>query len=89
MAQTWAQSCAWKHGQPALDTEPPFSVIGQNLYMATGRVGRPLDLTRAVQLWYDEKADYDYDTMRCVAGKMCGHYTQVRHMQVFNVQSHV
>lgn len=74
MAQAWAESCVWQHGQPELDTEPPFNAIGQNLFAASGRA---LNLTRGVQLWYDEKTDYDYDTQRCVVGRMCGHYTQV------------
>jgi hypothetical protein len=31
----------------------------------------------AVQGWYAEISDYTFDTGACVAGKMCGHYTQV------------
>jgi len=30
-----------------------------------------------VQAWYDEIADYDYETNSCQEGKMCGHFTQV------------
>jgi len=74
MAQTWAEGCVWQHGQPELDTEPPFKAVGQNLFAVSGGA---LDLTTAVQVWYDEKTDYDYDTQSCVAGRMCGHYTQV------------
>ena len=32
--------------------------------------------TDAVQLWVNEKGDYDYDSNSC-AGEQCGHYTQV------------
>ncbi|XP_050366075.1 pathogenesis-related protein 1-like [Argentina anserina] len=32
---------------------------------------------QAVQLWADEKKDYNYDTNTCAPGKVCGHYTQV------------
>lgn len=36
-----------------------------------------LSPTAAVQLWVSEKQFYNYDTNSCVAGKVCGHYTQV------------
>ena len=75
MAETWASGCVFEHGQPELDTEPPFSTIGQNLYMV---MGAAMNLTDAVQAWYDEKHDFDYDTLKCAPGKPCGHYTQVR-----------
>ena len=48
--------------------------MGQNLYAG---YPPPLDFERAVQKWYDEKADYDYDTNSCRDGAVCGHYTQV------------
>jgi len=75
MAQSWAAGCDWSHGQPKLDTDQPFDVIGQNLYMVTGR--KAVNLTDAVQLWFDEKMYYNYDKLECAAHKMCGHYTQV------------
>ncbi|CAK9145000.1 unnamed protein product [Ilex paraguariensis] len=31
----------------------------------------------AVDLWVQEKADYDYNSNNCTEWKMCGHYTQV------------
>ena len=31
----------------------------------------------AVKMWVNEKADYDYKSNTCAAGKVCGHYTQV------------
>ena len=75
MAATWAAGCDFRHGQPPIQGDPPFSAIGQNLYAGSGR--KTISLTSAIQLWYDEKVDYDYDTLSCVPGKMCGHYTQV------------
>lgn len=40
--------------------------------------GKPdLSGTNAVKMWVDEKADYDYNSNTCAAGKQCGHYTQV------------
>ena len=75
MAVKWAAGCAFVHGQPKLDTDPPFAVIGQNLYVVSS--SRKINLTSGIQLWYDEKADYTYDTLQCAEGKPCGHYTQV------------
>jgi len=74
MAETWASGCAFVHGQPTPATDPPFAVIGQNLYLVSNRA---INLTSAVQMWYDEKPDYDYDTLQCADGEQCGHYTQV------------
>lgn len=31
----------------------------------------------AVQAWYDENKDYDYDTDTCQPNAVCGHYTWV------------
>ncbi|PON55148.1 Cysteine-rich secretory protein, allergen V5/Tpx-1-related [Parasponia andersonii] len=40
--------------------------------------GKPdLSGVNAVNLWVNEKADYDYKSNTCAAGKVCGHYTQV------------
>jgi len=72
----WAEGCNFDHGQPPLGDNPPYTVIGQNLYAATGSA---INLTAGVQSWYDEKADYNYDNLQCAAGKICGHYTQVPH----------
>ncbi|GLT36818.1 hypothetical protein SLA2020_111710 [Shorea laevis] len=33
--------------------------------------------TNAVQMWVDEKANYDYNSNSCAPGAVCGHYTQV------------
>ncbi|KAH9611938.1 hypothetical protein KSS87_022476 [Heliosperma pusillum] len=33
--------------------------------------------TAAVQLWVNEKSNYNYNTNTCAPGKVCGHYTQV------------
>ncbi|GLT72515.1 hypothetical protein SLA2020_444420 [Shorea laevis] len=46
---------------------------GENLAASTG----DLSGTAAVKLWVDEKADYNYNSNSCAAGKVCGHYTQV------------
>ncbi|PON86805.1 Cysteine-rich secretory protein, allergen V5/Tpx-1-related [Trema orientale] len=40
--------------------------------------GKPdLSGVDAVKMWVNEKADYDYKSNTCAAGKVCGHYTQV------------
>jgi len=81
LAVTWADGCDFSHGQPPLGDNPSYTVIGQNLQAATGS---EVDLTAGIQAWYDEQADYDYDTMQCTPTAVCGHYTQVR---VTNVAS--
>ena len=71
-AKDWAKQCKWKHGHPPLPGTS-FTDYGQNLYYTTGKIS----MEGGIQDWYDEKSDYDYDTLGCTAGKMCGHYTQV------------
>ena len=46
---------------------------GENLAGGSG----DLSGSDAVKLWVNEKADYDYNTNTCAAGKQCLHYTQV------------
>ncbi|KAL5560875.1 hypothetical protein UlMin_030622 [Ulmus minor] len=46
---------------------------GENIAWSSG----DLSGTDAVGLWVGEKADYDYNSNTCAAGKVCGHYTQV------------
>ncbi|KAJ0105446.1 hypothetical protein Patl1_19651 [Pistacia atlantica] len=46
---------------------------GENLAWSSAH----LSGTDAVKMWVDEKADYDYNSNTCAAGKVCGHYTQV------------
>jgi len=75
LAASWAAGCIWQHGQRHVysGNNPEYTTIGQNLYTSTGG----MNLTEGIQSWYDEKVDYNYDTLGCTPGKMCGHYTQV------------
>jgi len=74
MAEKWAAGCDWKHGQPPLGDDPDYTSIGQNLYATTGS---RINLTAAILAFYNEKRDYNYDTLKCTPNKVCGHYTQV------------
>jgi len=75
MAKTWAAGCVWEHGQPPVDTSSlPSPGVGQNMYMSSPSI----NVTAAVQSWYDEKYDYNYESNTCADGRACGHYTQVR-----------
>ena len=76
LAEGWAAGCDWKHGQPPLGDNPQYSAIGQNLFATTGS---RINLTSAVaNAWVkNEKPYYDYDTLECADGEVCGHYTQV------------
>ena len=52
---------------------PPFQFVGENLAARTG----PADYIQDINNWYNEVADYTYDTNSCNEGAVCGHYTQV------------
>ncbi len=73
MGQDWAAGCWWGHGNPDYGDRAPYKQIGQNIIYQT--IG--LDMTFAIKAFYDEKDDYNYDTLGCVPGRQCGHYTQV------------
>jgi len=62
-AQKASEACSYGHTQ-----------FGENIYATRRGV---FDTTLPVELWAAEKDYYDYDTKKCQAGKMCGHYTQV------------
>nr|XP_043623453.1 pathogenesis-related leaf protein 4-like [Erigeron canadensis] len=62
-AQSWAdqrKDCAMIHSDRC----------GEN--MASGP---DMNITYGIQLWLDERLDYDYPNNNCM--KMCGHYTQI------------
>lgn len=76
LGQTWADRCAFDHGQPQFSAQQVgFDKLGQNLYVSSDPAKTVAD---GVQAWFDEKADFNYDTLGCQPGKACGHYTQVR-----------
>ena len=59
-----------------------FLLTGQNLYFTTAS---ELNVSSALQAYFDEKSHYDYDTLACESGEMCGHYTQVF---IFTINKH-
>lgn len=63
-AQEWAdqrKDCALIH------SDLP---VGENM-----AYGPNLNITYSVQMWLDERLDYDYPKNECI--QMCGHYTQI------------
>jgi hypothetical protein len=75
LGQTWSQRCRFEHGQPSFSVgDIGHKDLGQNIYAHTDQ---KFTVEQAVQAWYDEKADYQYNSMSCNPGKVCGHYTAV------------
>ncbi|KAK7114092.1 GLIPR1-like protein 1 [Littorina saxatilis] len=70
LAQDWAANCVFSH-RPDRKNIGSFSYAGENLYAGTGGY----DPDNVVQLWYDEKKYYNFNTKAC--SHVCGHYTQV------------
>jgi len=69
LAQGLSDTCKFKHANMEL---PNGKRVGQNI-AKSGDVNAPLgDL---VQLWINEKKDYNLATGKCRPGKECGHYT--------------
>lgn len=75
LGQKWSEKCVFEHGQPPHDiAKVGYKEIGQNIFAHTSP---KFHVNDAVHAWYDEKADYNYDSLTCKAGKVCGHYTAV------------
>ncbi|XP_053174099.1 peptidase inhibitor 16-like [Scomber japonicus] len=66
IAEGYAAKCVWNHN-------PELEETGENLFAGTGS----LDLREALEKWFLERLDYDYQNNSCDEDKMCGHYTQM------------
>lgn len=66
IAEAYAAKCIWNHN---IDLED----IGENLFADNG----PLNLSEAIEKWFMERLDYNYQNNSCDGEKMCGHYTQM------------
>ncbi|XP_060792804.1 peptidase inhibitor 16-like isoform X2 [Neoarius graeffei] len=65
VAQSYAVQCSWEHN-------PDATQLGENLFITTSQ----LSINKAMANWFDERANYDYDSDSCLLN-MCGHYTQI------------
>lgn len=75
LGQQWADRCNFEHGQPSFNEQQVgYKQMGQNLWAHTDPAK---GVDAGVQAWFDEKADFTFDSLACRPGKMCGHYTQV------------
>ena len=77
-AQTYADNCVFEHSSSAdrMSLVDGVSWVGENLYITSARQYEGV-ARDAIQSWYNEKSDYDYDSNTCTPGRVCGHYTQV------------
>ena len=73
VAQSYAEQCVFAHNSERSSQSPSFQFVGENLAARTG----PADYIQDINNWYNEVADYTYDTNSCNEGAVCGHYTQV------------
>lgn len=77
LAQDWADRCAWGHRPHSSYNAKDygFSSIGENIWAWSvgGKKKIPED---PIQMWFDEKQYYVYETQQC-RKQPCGHYTTV------------
>ncbi|XP_040050010.2 uncharacterized protein LOC120829717 isoform X1 [Gasterosteus aculeatus] len=66
IAEGYAAKCIWNHNPELEDT-------GENLFVGTG----PLDLREALEKWFLERQNFDFQNNTCDEDQMCGHYTQM------------
>jgi uncharacterized protein YkwD len=52
----------------------PNPIYGENLFEITGATAPPAQVVNA---WASESRDYNYNSNKCRANAMCGHYTQI------------
>lgn len=73
-AQNYANYLA-NNGTFIHDKNNRSNMYGENLYRFSG-TSKP-NLNLIIQSWYDEEKYYNHTTKTCIAGKVCGHYTQI------------
>ncbi|KAJ4934326.1 hypothetical protein JOQ06_007124, partial [Pogonophryne albipinna] len=66
IAEGYAAKCIWNHNPDLMET-------GENLFAGTG----PLDIREALEKWFLEHLDHDFQNNSCTEDKLCGHYTQM------------
>ncbi|MBC7975681.1 MAG: hypothetical protein H7138_11945 [Myxococcales bacterium] len=77
-AAAYLPSCVDRDGNGLIDHNPDRAkghafLVGENIFASTGTA----TAAAAVGSWADEQRYYQYADNTCVAGKVCGHYTQV------------
>ncbi|XP_039271973.2 uncharacterized protein LOC120346329 [Styela clava] len=83
LATRYTRKCIYEHNPNPKNKR--FNYVGENLFISMGLPYNRKLLDHAVRAWDGEKTVYDYDTMGCEPGKMCGHYTQVVWAESFKV----
>lgn len=69
IAEGYAVKCIWEHNPDLEELN-----MGENLFVSNGL----FDPNIAMEKWFLEHLDYDYNNNSCQDDRMCGHYTQVR-----------
>ncbi|KAL5012974.1 hypothetical protein ScPMuIL_011525 [Solemya velum] len=78
-AQKYAEECQWGHSN-VMDVGG-FHNVGENLYASAGMTD-----VKGTERWYDTEVDYYFpNNDTCLAGKECGHYTQLMWKDTYNV----
>uniref|UniRef100_A0A3P8Y216 SCP domain-containing protein n=1 Tax=Esox lucius TaxID=8010 RepID=A0A3P8Y216_ESOLU len=68
IAEGYAVKCVWEHNPDLEEME-----MGENLFASNA----PFNTNKAMEKWFLEYLDYDYNNNSCLEDKMCGHYTQM------------
>jgi|SRR5688572_7018999 len=81
VAQNWVDQCVWNHN--ADRTAQYAARVGGNTYVGENlavylTTGSPPDLVNfALDLWFEEVAQYEYAPLTSAAAQESGHYTQL------------
>jgi len=75
LAVNYSRECIYAHNDDrAVDD---FHTVGENVYAQSKTESPELAMKEAIDTWNDEVKDYDYHSLTCRPGAICGHYTQV------------
>ncbi|KAM6977714.1 peptidase inhibitor 16-like [Aplochiton taeniatus] len=75
-AEGYAVKCLWRHNPDLEDMD-----MGENLFAMTGH----LEPSKALEEWFMEHQNFDYDNNHCTGDMMCGHYTQMVWAESYSV----
>nr|XP_039257949.1 glioma pathogenesis-related protein 1-like [Styela clava] len=86
-AMIYARKCIFEHSVESERSTSHFpGWNGENLWAGKGKFAGPyFNPAYGINSWFMEYKDWDFDTLFCEPGKLCGHYTQIVWAETYKV----
>ncbi|KAA0706617.1 Peptidase inhibitor 16 [Triplophysa tibetana] len=82
VAEAYATKCIWEYNPDCKSLK-----LGENLFVSD----EVINVTKAMDVWFEENRDYDYENNKCTDDQICRHYTQMvcAHSKQIGCATHV